>query len=143
MGSLFRPTHCCCCISLRAGSIIITILWLLGSLAQIISSLQAIVQQGKCTDCPYSEGYYIVNLILHAIFVLIAVFGIMVLCCRNESGDASQGNQDCKDFSYKTVLIINVVAYGVATLISIHYASVISAYSSLRSTEEENSNMDK
>ncbi|CAG8793635.1 6171_t:CDS:2, partial [Dentiscutata erythropus] len=141
----------------------------LGSLANVISSLTVIAQQGKCTNCQYSEGYYIVNLIVHAIFLLIAGFGTMVLCCRprasllrtystlywivvidkntfisacENSNASGNTNQDC-ELGYKVSFVLSVVLYGVAILISIHFASVIRAYSSQRGTEEENANMEK
>ncbi|KAF0555797.1 hypothetical protein F8M41_016788 [Gigaspora margarita] len=73
--------RCCCCIPLKAGVIIITLLWLFTSIISAIADVAVI----KNTEQLYDKRYYVVDLVASAITFLITTFGLFVTCCAKSS----------------------------------------------------------
>ncbi|CAG8523253.1 9954_t:CDS:2, partial [Scutellospora calospora] len=93
-----KTTKCCCCIPLRAGVIIITLLSLIGIVYSFVSDILSIISGDN-------SAATIVDLILNIIFLPIFIFGVAVTCCAKSA----------------RLLRIYAIIYNIFTVIEIVY----------------------
>ncbi|GBB84394.1 hypothetical protein RclHR1_00110027 [Rhizophagus clarus] len=100
---------CCCCIPLRAGVIIISIIWLLVGAYQTIRGIINLVSlPGTDGNGIFSVGLFqnlrafiIITIVLYALVTIGAAFGLFVVICANKS---------------RMLLIYSKIAYCIAAI---------------------------
>uniref|UniRef100_A0A1D1Y7P6 Lysosomal-associated transmembrane protein 4A n=1 Tax=Anthurium amnicola TaxID=1678845 RepID=A0A1D1Y7P6_9ARAE len=94
-------TNCCCCVPLKTGVVIITILWLLFGIYEIVTNTLELATPTKENSFTYIKVVDIAAIIFSGLITIGAAFGLFVFIFANTS---------------RMLLIYSKIAYGIVAI---------------------------
>jgi len=112
-----QVTNCCCCIPLKNGAVIITLIWLIYGIYETVDNSLSIATPAEENAFNYIT---ISTIVLYGLMSIGAAFGLFVLTCANIS-------KMLLIYSYITygIVVINIVSYMEAIIVSAAFKSEI------------------